>query len=254
MGSPQALIAFFLPLVLSGCVSNSDHDPYSRKKAVGNYINLAKGYLQEGYTEKAIKPLGRALEIDPHSAEVYGMFGLLYQIQGEAQQAEESFKKALSYNPNAADVQNNHGGFLFSQGRLDDAYRQFEKAANNIDYEKRSRAFENLGIVALQQGKVDIARKHFEKSLRLNSNLARARLELAAILNKQGNYRSAWSHYIVFTKQARQTSRSLWLGVQLARANGNRDAAASYKLQLERLFPNSKELKTHQNLVNRNEY
>lgn len=245
MGSMQGLIALLLPIILMGCISHSDQRTEQRKKAATNYMNLAKGYLQEGYTEKAIKPLNRALEITPRSSEVHGMFGLLYQVQGETKQAEKSFKKALHFNSDAADVYNNYGAFLFSQGRLDDAYSALLKAAENIDYEKRSRAFENLGIVAQRQGKAQQARQHFEKSLRLNGNLSRARLELAALLKEQGEYQLAWSHYLTFTRYSNQNSRSLWLGIQLARVNGNKDAVASYELQLERLYPQSEELKIY---------
>ena len=249
MGSRSNLMAIAITVLLTGCVSNTGPGPEGRDKAVDNYMNLAKGYIQEGYTEKAIKPLNRALEIDSRSSDVYGLLGLVYQLQGEDRQAEKAFKKALFYNSDAADVQNNYGAFLFALGRLDEAYRQFSRAAENIDYEKRSRAFENMGVVAQRQGNDTLARKHFEKSLRLNGNLSRARLELASILKSQGDYRSAWSHYLTFTRQSRQNSRSLWLGVQLARVNGDRDAAASYALQLEHLYPQSKELKAYRSLV-----
>ena len=162
---------------------------------------------------------------------------------------KKAFRRALSYDSDAADIQNNYGAYLFEKGRLDEAYKQFAKAAANIDYEKRSRAYENMGIVAAKQGSYTLAKEHFEKSLRLNGNLPRARLELASSLKHLGDYRTAWAHYLTYAKQARQNSRSLWLGIQLARINGDRSAAASYALQLERLYPGSKELKAYRSLV-----
>ncbi|WP_263078840.1 type IV pilus biogenesis/stability protein PilW [Endozoicomonas sp. Mp262] len=249
MRSRQGLVVYALTILLVGCISHSPSVPNGQGKAVDNYMNLAKGYIQEGYIEKAVKPLNRALEIEPRSSDVHGMLGLVYQLQGETRLAEKSFKKALSYNSGAAEVRNNYGAFLFSRGRLDDAYREFSKAAENIDYEKRSRAYENMGVVAHKQGNLVSAQAHFEKSLRLNSNLPRARLELATVLHKSGDYGKAWAHYLMFAKQARQNSQSLWLGVQLARVNGDKNAAASYGLQLERLFPGSKELQAYRSLV-----
>ena len=248
MGLSQSLIVYFSLVILSGCV-NTSRTPVDRDMAVKNYLSLAKGYLQEGYSEKALKPLNRALEIDSGSADVYGMLGLLYQVQGEAVRAEKAFKLALSYDADAADVQNNYGAYLFSQGRLGEAYQQFVKAAENVDYEHRSRAFENMGIVAQRQDRLDLAQQHFEKALRLNGNLSRARLELATILHKQKKHRSAWLHYLAFTKLSSQTSRSLWLGVQLARQNGDKDAVASYGLQLERFYPRSKESEVYRSRV-----
>ncbi len=244
-----AIGGWLLVFSLTGCVSHIGKNVSNQQQAVDNYMSLARGYLQEGYTEKAIKPLKRALEINHRSADAYGMLALTYQVQGEDKLADTFFRKALSYDARAADVQNNYGAFLFSQGRLADAYREFARAAENMDYEKRSRAYENMGIVALKQDKSTLAKQHFKKSLRLNGNLVRAHFELAALLRNEGEYRSAWSHYKAFTRQSRQTPRSLWLGIQLARMNGDRDAAASYAVQLESLYPASREFKAYRSLV-----
>ena len=39
----------------------------------------------------------------------------------------------------------------------------------------------------------------------------------------------------------RHTARTLWLGIRIERALGDRDAEASYALQLEKNFPDAKE-------------
>ena len=227
---------------LTGCVSTSTSSiPVNQGKAVADYMNLAKGYVQGGYTEKAIQPLERALEIEPRSADVHGLLGMVYQIQGESALAEKSFKTALSYNSQASDVRNNYGAFLFNQNRLSEAYRQFELASEDLSYPRRSRIFENMGIVALRQGNQGLASRHFDKALRLNSSLPRASLELADIYFNQGDNRKAWQYYQNFIGLSQQDARSLWLGIQLARLNGEKDKVASYALQLERLYPGSKE-------------
>ena len=139
----------------------------------------------------------------------------------------------------AAEIHNNYGAFLYSQGRLNEAYRQFAIAADNVSYSSRSRAYENMGLVSQNLGRLSQARQHFEKALKLNGSLARARLELATILEEQGKSREAWGHYQVFTRLAGQNEQSLKLGIKLAKANGDSSAAASYSLQLERLYPSS---------------
>ncbi|OED40166.1 type IV pilus biogenesis/stability protein PilW [Endozoicomonas sp. (ex Bugula neritina AB1)] len=246
---PAALL-LALSMGLTGCVSTSvGKVPVNQDKAVSDYMNLAKGYVQGGYAEKAVKPLERALQIEPRSADVYGLLGMVYQIQSEAALAEKSFKTALSYNSDASDVRNNYGAFLFSQGRLSEAYRQFELASQDLSYPSRSRTFENMGIVALRQGKQSLATQHFEKALRLNSSLARANLELADIYFNQGNNRKSWQFYQSFIGLSQQDAKSLWLGIQLARSSGEKDKAASYALQLERLYPGSKELKEYRSRV-----
>lgn len=246
---PAALL-LTLSIGLTGCVSTSTGKvPVNQDKAVVDYMNLAKGYVQGGYTEKAVKPLERALEIEPRSAEVHGLLGMVYQIQGETALAEASFKTALSYDSGASDVRNNYGAFLFQRHRLSEAYQQFELASNDLAYPSRSRTFENMGVVALRQGRQTQALQHFEKALRLNSSLVKANLELADIYFNQGNNRKSWQYYQRFVGLSQQDARSLWLGIQLARNNGDRDRAASYALQLERLYPGSKELKEYRSRV-----
>ncbi len=230
--------------ILTGCVSTSAR-PLDGDRAVVDYMNLAKGYLQEGFTEKAVKPLERALEIEPNSASVYGVLGVTYQRQGEDQLAEESFKRALAIDSSASDIRNNYGVFLFSKNRLEDAYEQFELASRDVGYSERSRIFESAGVVALQLGKTSLAKKHFIRALRLNNGSSRANLELAEIYKEEGDNYKAWRYYQAFDESAGQNARALLLGIQLATVNGVHGKAASYALRLERLYPGSKELQQY---------
>ena len=232
--------AVLLSALLTGCVTTGAGRSVDGDQAVRSYLDLARGYIQQGYTERAVKPLNRVVEINPSSPEAYGMFGLLYQLQGEASLAEQSFRKALSLNPDSAEIHNNFGAFLFSQNRLSEAFREFSKAASDVRYDQRSRAFENMGRVALKQGQTSMARQNFEKSLKLNSNLPGAHLELAHLFYSEGQYPRAWQHYQAFTSLSAQSERSLRLGIRLARANGDKSAADSYTRQLKRLYPNSR--------------
>ena len=240
---PIALL-FSVSLALAGCVT-TDSRPVNENRAVVDYMNLAIGYLKEGYSDRAIKPLERALEIEPDSARVHGMLGIAYQRQGEDQLAEKAFNRALVIDPDASDIRNNFGAFLLSRNRLQDAYRQFELASEDVAYSQRSRTFENMGIVALRMGRSSLAVEHFIRALRLNSNLPRANLELAAIYKDQGNLYKGWQHYQAFDEAAEQSARSLLLGIELATANRAQGKAANYALRLERLYPGSMELKQY---------
>lgn len=240
---PIALL-FSVSMVLAGCVT-TDSRPFNESRAVVDYTNLARGYLQQGYTERAVKPLERALEIEPDSASVHGMLGMAFQLQGEDRLAEQSFNKALAIDPEASDVRNNFGAFLFSRNRLKDAYRQFELASHDVSYSQRSRTFENMGVVALRLGDASLSAQHFTKALRLNSNLSRANLELAVIYKGEGDLHKGWQHYQSFDEVAEQSARSLLLGIELATANGAHGKAAGYALRLERLYPGSMELKQY---------
>ncbi len=244
----RSVVLLLCALSVTGCIT-SDRRPVDENRAVLDYINLAMGYLQEGYSERAIKPLKRALEIEPGSASAYGMLGMAYQHMGEDRLAERAFARALDINPDASDVRNNFGAFLYARERHREAYRQFELAAQDVSYPRRSRTFENMGIVALRLGDTLEAKENFIRALRLNSNLPKANLELAAIYQQEGNLLKSWQYYQVFEGVAEHSPRSLLMGIDLATANGARSEAQRYLSRLERLYPGSMELKQYRSRV-----
>ena len=244
----RSVVLLLCASLITGCVT-SDRRPVDESRAVLDYINLARGYLQEGYSERAIKPLQRALEIEPNSANVHGMLGMAYQRLSEDRLAERAFTKALTIDPGASEVRNNFGAFLFAKERYQEAYRQFELAAQDVSYPRRSRTFENMGIVALRLGDISKAKEHFTRALRLNSNLPKANLELAAIYQQQGDLFKSWQHYQAFEDVAEHTPRSLLMGIDLATANGAQGEAARYLSKLERLYPGSSELQQYRSRV-----
>ncbi|PJE79722.1 Photosystem I assembly protein Ycf3 [invertebrate metagenome] len=244
---------FFVLLVilLAGCAGkNRGIQQGEQYQAVDNYLNLARGYIREGHSEKALKPVNRALEINSRSSESYGVLALAYQLQGEMNLASRAFKKALSYDSEASDIRNNYGAFLFQQGEYDKAYKQFSKAAADVRYDRRSRAFENLGIVALRLNDPLQAIAHLKKSLQLNPELPRAHLALATLFYEEDNYQDSLHYYHAFRRLSRQTPASLLLGVRLSRQTYNKDAEINYASQLERLYPYSQELQIYRNSMN----
>lgn len=56
-----------------------------------------------------------------------------------------------------------------------------------------------------------------------------------------GNYPVSARYYAGYAQLSQQNARSLWLGVQLARALDDDNTAASYGLALRNLFPGSAE-------------
>src|SRR5690606_13420551 len=102
---------------------------------------------------------------------------------------------------------------------------------------ERSRVFENLGLAYRRLDRDEDAKASFERALRLNSRQPMALLELARIEFNAENYVPAWNYYNAVTQLSAQNAASLWLGVQLARRFNDRDRAASYALQLRRLYP-----------------
>ncbi|UVJ45022.1 type IV pilus biogenesis/stability protein PilW [Pseudomonas sp. LS1212] len=239
-----ALLVLLVNL-LAGCVSTGNVDPMStgkgRDEARQAYVQLGIGYLQEGFTERAKVPLKKALELDSADADANAALALVFQAEVEPELADQSFRKALAARPADARILNNYGSFLYEQKQYEDAYEMFGKAAADTLYPERSRVFESLGMTALKLAQRDTAQAHLEKALRLNRQQPRALLEMAELSYEDRHYVPAREFYDRFSQLSEQNARSLLLGTRLAKVFDDRNKAASFGLQLKRLYPGTPE-------------
>jgi type IV pilus assembly protein PilF len=205
------------------------------------HIHLARAYLAEGNYQRARVPIEKALEVDDRSVEAHVLQAIVYQRDDEIKLAEKHYKLALRYGSDNAQALNNYGSFLFAQGRAKAAVVQMRKAVKFPDYPARAQAYENLGLVELSIGEAEHAKAAFERALMLNVNQPRANLELATIHFGNGDNVRAVEYYAQFRATARQTPRSLCLGMQLSGALNLANELASYSLALRNLYPGSAE-------------
>ena len=235
------LIVFAL---LTGCVTTGKVNPMDtskgRDEARQAYVQLGLGYLQEGSTERAKIPLKKALELDSSDADANAALALVFQAEMEPELAEQHFRKALNARSDAR-ILNNYGSFLYEQKRYKEAYELFEKAAADTLYPERSRVFENLGMTAVALGQREVAQQNLEKALRLNRQQPRALLEMAEMSYQDMHYVPAKEYFDRFTQLSEHTARSLLLGTRLAKVYEDKNKAASYGLQLKRLYPGTPE-------------
>ena len=237
--------------ILAGCVSTGTDDPARNPAdAERENLSLARDFLQAGYPQQAIVRLEKVLEKNNRSSAAYGVLGVVYQRQAEYELADKQFRSALRIDPKASDIRNNYGVLLYEMGRYDEAYEQFLKVTDDIYYEQRNRAFENLGFVALQRNDLKDAEERFKRAIRLDGNLPSAALELAVLLYDQQNFVVANSYYQRFVSLSpQQSSRSLWLGIRLSNIFQDDTRARRYGDELVRLYPGSKEYQQYQALL-----
>jgi len=231
--------------VLAGCVSSGSVDPMStskgRDQARAAYVQLGIGYLQQGSTERAKVPLKKALDLDSSDPDANAALALIFQAEMEPELADKQYLKALSARSNDARILNNYGSFLYEQKRYKEAYERFQQAAADTLYPERSRVFESLGMTALRLNLRDEATGYFTKALRLDRQQPRSLLEMAELSFEDRHYVPAREYYDRFSQLSDQNARSLLLGTRLAKIYDDRDKAASFGLQLKRLYPGSPE-------------
>ena len=231
-------------LSLGGCVSSQSGGlpaPAPKAERIQAYLELARGHLAENNLDRAATPLERAIALDPESTEAHVLMAVLSESRGEEALAERSYQTALRLNSKDAQALNNYGGFLLRQGRQEEALEHLRDAVKDPSYVRRAVAYENLGVAELTAGNREAAKLAFARAVSLDGDLSRANLELASLEFEDGNLPLANDFYERYRSNARQTPKSLCLGIQLARALGDRDRLASFTIALKNLYPRSAE-------------
>lgn len=233
-------------LVLSACDPTTGSSQAIKPSLVTNdvaEVNLRLGiaYLQRGEYEKALAKLEKARDADPNYPPTYNTLGILYQKLGDAVRAEDHFKHALKLNGSDASTLNNYGLFLCQQARYEEAETTFLKAANNPLYASPEIALTNAGTCAMTQSKYDIAETHFRNALEKNPKVAVALIQMSEISYESANYLSARAYLQRYLEISQHTAKSLWLGINIEKHLGDKNAISSYTLLLKNKFPDSKE-------------
>ena len=247
--NPSILLLLVSALILSACntpVNNPSSSQTIRPSHVTNEaaaanLNLGIAYLKEGKYEEALKKLQRAREADPAHPSIYNVLGLLYQQINDFDKAEKHFNKALSLDNTNSSTLNNYGNFLCQQDRIEEALETFARAADNPLYQTPELAITNAGLCLYNNTRKDEAKVKFQEALKINPRMPQALIKMCEFSVDDFNYLSARAYLQRYQQVSRHTARSLWLGIQIERELGDKDAVSSYALLLKNSFPDSDE-------------
>lgn len=205
------------------------------------HTELGAAYFARGQLGVALEELTIALGSDSSYAPAYNMLGLVYMELREDGKAEDSFRRALSLNPADSDAHNNYGWFLCQRGKVDESIEHFMAALKNPLYTTPDKSYLNAGICSRKKNDDAAAEDFLLKSVKLQPQQPQALFHLADINFKRGNLIEAKSYITRFSRLAAPTAEGLWLGVRIERKLGDRNAEASYGLQLRKNFPDTPE-------------
>ncbi|MCC7412529.1 MAG: type IV pilus biogenesis/stability protein PilW [Gammaproteobacteria bacterium] len=230
-------------IALAGCATqpgarNRDKDP---EKLAELHVQMAAEYMRQGNFETAMNRLEKALDYDRNYAPAHSTLGILYNRLGDNAKAEKHFRDAAALAPNDSSVLNNYGQFLCQQGRYDEGMSMFERALANPLYRAPAVAHTNAGLCALARGDNATAEQRFRDALRLEPKFAPALLQMCRQSLEAGEHLSARAYLQRYLEVADHTAQTLWMGVRIERALGDRDTAGGYALLLRSRFPDSDE-------------
>ncbi len=242
-----------LACMLGACVSTlppSDKTDLAEAARIRNVLGM--NYLQMGDLEKAQAELEAARRLDPDVSETYNGLGLVYAREGDWARADKNFRRSVRMDSANGQAQNDFGTFLFHQGKFEEACDRFAKASQNVGYEHRDAAFENLGLCYEQRKMTPEAKNAFFRALNLNAKLPVATLEYAEILFDEADYvhaQAGYQAYLTLMGSQPSSARGLWLGWRLARWSGDQNKLASLALALKHLYPQSPEYASYLKVV-----
>lgn len=232
-------------ILLAACQSTPPASKESaqeeREKLASLNTQLAVEYMRDGDNELALKKLAKAVEADPNYVDAYNAYALVYAQLGETDKAEANFKRAVGIDPSNSSAQNNYGQFLCQRKRYDEGQARFLEAVKNPLYRSPEIAYSNAGTCAMQAQDPVAAEAHFRAALQIDPQLAPALLQMAQLSYDQGNQLGARGYLQRYLAVAPHNARSLWLGIRIENALGDKDAVSSYTMMLKNKFPDSQE-------------
>ena len=204
------------------------------------HTDLGAAYYQQHKLEIALDEFARAAEIDPNYGQAYNGLGLVFAALGEDAKADANFKKAIQVQPNSSESHNNYGSFLCTHKRYDESIPQFLEAVKNPLYTTPNLAYANAGICSIRKNDTKNAEIYLNKALQIQPLTHSAAQALADIQFKRGEATLA-QKTLQNALIASPAPETLWLGIKIARALGDKDAEASYALELRRQYPNAEQ-------------
>ncbi|MDH5785329.1 MAG: type IV pilus biogenesis/stability protein PilW [Chromatiales bacterium] len=233
-------------LLLSGCASDGGvKDGVDVDSAAEANANLGLRYMQNGNYELALKKLKRALDFKRSHAPAHHYLAELYRRLGKYDEADDHFENAIYYSEGDADLLNNYGAYLCSRKRYSDGEAQFLKVLDKAFYSRQDLVYENLGLCVENKPDIKRAEKYLRKALEMNQQLPKSLLGMARITLAKGEFLSTRAYLQRFNEISRHTPESLWMGIRAERELGDKNAIASYGMQLKGKFPDADETRLY---------
>ena len=229
-----------------GCqtISDSKVDPI---KSAQVRTQIAAEYIRQNDFDAAKRELDLVMKLNSRDPIANMMMGVLLQREGSPSnvaKADRYFKAAVSSDPKNAQARNNYGTYLYQLGRYNDALEQFKVAGSTLGYDQRYVALENVGRAYVKLGDITNAEKAFTHVLKNKRNSYVSMVELAELYYLRQDIPAATHLYeqsVQLVGQNNQNARALWIGIRLARANGDPLQTQVLVNQMRALYPDSQE-------------
>jgi len=161
-----------------------------------NQFTYALVFLERGYLDPAIDACRLVVENDPTSAEARYLLGSIYLKKQMPKEARENFEQALRLRPSYPDTWsnawNNLGMLAAEQGESEAAIRDFQEAIRQNP--SNLIAIDNLGNVYRQQNRWGEAQSTLERALEIDPDDVEANYSLGMVFAQQDDTERAYQY------------------------------------------------------------
>ena len=161
-----------------------------------NYLSMGALYFQRGYLEQAEASFQQALRDDPANAEALYGIGSVYLNQNRNSAAREAFERAVklpaNYPGTLPDAWNNLGVIATRDGRVDDSVQYFQQALQLDSHHLL--ALDNLGNAYRVQKRWKDARKILERALEVAPQDPEANYSLGMVFAQTDDSAKAYEY------------------------------------------------------------
>ncbi len=235
--------------LLAGCASSgggSEGTPAmdtTRAQSIARiHTELAAAYYERKQYAVALQEVAVALQADAGYAPAYTVRALVRMALREDDQSDADFRRSLQLDSMNSETHNNYGWFLCQRGRTKESIKQFQEALKNPLYTTPEMAYVNLGVCSKKAGQMREAESNLQRALVMRPGMPEALYGLADWSYDSGDYAGAKSYFLRFSQTSLElTAEQLWLAVRIERKMHDRNAEASYALQLRKRYPDSRE-------------
>lgn len=217
--------------------------PRERARA---HSELASAYYEQGNLGVALEEARIAITADANYAPAHTVLGLIHMDLKEDGLADQSFQRALRIAPNDPDANHNYGWFLCQSGREEMSLKYFLLAIRNPLYAAPQKSYTVAGICAARKNNDRDAIEYLERALRLDPGHLPARINLAQLRYRRGEYDQARVLISDFNRSVEPTAESIWLALRIERKLGNKASETGFAEQLRRRFAGSPEFQSLQ--------
>jgi Tfp pilus assembly protein PilF len=155
---------------------------------------------RRGDLQEAAQLYTRALAINPTGAELLNNLGTVYQASGDLPRARDTFRRAVTANPDYAGAWSNLGVVLAALGDQAGAIDALREALRADPTNAGAKV--NLAARLEEAGVHGEAQRLLEEALREQPRLAEAHYALGRLLEGQGDFAGAATHYTRFLEVA----------------------------------------------------